>query len=36
MNARGLAVDDLIAGAHRSSLDELAEWTVWADKAMVF
>ncbi|AGK48581.1 MULTISPECIES: DsrE family protein [Burkholderia] len=36
MNARGLAVDDLVAGAHRSSMDELAEWSVWADKALVF
>jgi uncharacterized protein involved in oxidation of intracellular sulfur len=36
MDARGIATDDLITGAHRSSLDELAQWTVWADKALVF
>lgn len=36
MDARGMAAEDLIAGAQRSSLDELAQWTVWADKALVF
>ncbi|HJV67992.1 DsrE/DsrF/TusD sulfur relay family protein [Ideonella sp.] len=36
MDARGVGVDDLIAGAHRSSLDELAQWTAWADKVLVF
>lgn len=36
MDARGIAAKDLIAGAHRSTLDELAEWTAWADKALVF
>lgn len=36
MDARGVGADDLIAGAHRSSLDELAQWTAWADKVLVF
>jgi len=36
MDARGIAVDDLITGARRSSMDELAEWTAWADKVLVF
>lgn len=36
MDARGIAADDLIAGAHRSTLAELTEWTAWADKALVF
>lgn len=36
MAARGLADEDLLVGAHRSSLDELAQWTTWADKALVF
>ena len=36
MDARGIAVDDLVAGAHRSSMDELAQWTAWADKVLVF
>jgi uncharacterized protein involved in oxidation of intracellular sulfur len=27
MEARGISADDLIPGAHRSSLDELTQWT---------
>jgi uncharacterized protein involved in oxidation of intracellular sulfur len=36
MDARGLADGDLLDGAQRSSLDELAEWTTWAGKVLVF
>ena len=36
MDARGIAAEDLIAGAHRSTMDELAAWTPWADKVLVF
>ncbi|MDI1269613.1 MAG: DsrE family protein [Polaromonas sp.] len=36
MDARGISVEDLIPGAHRSTLDELTQWTVWADKVLVF
>ncbi|MGC5887509.1 DsrE/DsrF/TusD sulfur relay family protein [Ralstonia pseudosolanacearum] len=36
MDARGVKSEDLIAGAHRSTLSELTEWTVWSDKALVF
>ena len=36
MDARGIAVADLIEGAHRSSMDELTQWTAWADKVLVF
>lgn len=36
MDARGISVDDLIQGSRRSSLDELTEWTTWADKVLVF
>lgn len=36
MDARGIVVDDLVAGSHRSSLDELTQWTTWADKVLVF
>lgn len=36
MDARGIGVDDLVDGAHRSSLDELTQWTTWADKVLVF
>lgn len=36
MDARGIAPGELVAGAQRSSLEELAEWTQWADKVIVF
>ncbi|MDP2448468.1 MAG: DsrE family protein [Polaromonas sp.] len=36
MDARGISVEDLIPGAHRSTLDELTQWTDWADKVLVF
>jgi uncharacterized protein involved in oxidation of intracellular sulfur len=36
LDARGIKADELIDGASRSTLDELAEWTVWAEKVLVF
>ncbi len=36
MDARGLADGELTEGAHRSTLDELTAWTLWADKVLVF
>lgn len=36
MDARGIADTDLIEGANRGTLDELTEWTAWADKVLVF
>lgn len=36
MDARGLADGELIAGTRRSSMAELADWTVWADKVLVW
>lgn len=36
MDARGLTDDELVEGARRSTLDELTDWTVWADKVLVF
>jgi uncharacterized protein involved in oxidation of intracellular sulfur len=36
MDARGLAPDELAEGALRSTLDELTEWTLWADRVLVF
>ncbi len=36
MDARGIGEAELVDGAKRSSLDELAEWTTWADKVIVF
>jgi uncharacterized protein involved in oxidation of intracellular sulfur len=36
MDARGLTDDELVEGARRSTLDELADWTQWADKVLTF
>jgi len=36
MDARGLAESDLIEGARRSSMDELAAATIEADRVLVF
>lgn len=36
MDARGLAAEDLVEGAHRGTLDELANWTGEADQVLVF
>lgn len=36
MDARGLADDDLAEGCRRSSLDELARWTLEAERVLVF
>ena len=36
MDARGLKPEALVAGAHRSSMDELTAWTREADKVLVF
>lgn len=36
MDARGLGSEDLMEGAERSSMDELAEATLAADKVLVF
>jgi len=34
--ARGLTDDRLAEGAHGSSMEELASWTQWAEKALIF
>lgn len=36
MDARGLTDADLVEGARRSTMDELTDWTAWADKVLVF
>lgn len=36
MEARGLSVDEIVEGSHKSTLAELTEWTAWADKVLVF
>lgn len=36
MDARGMADTELIEGAKRSTLAQLADWTVEADKVLIF
>ena len=36
MDARGITDTELAEGSHRSSLEELTNWTLWADKVLVF
>jgi len=36
MDARGIEDAELAEGTCRSSLDELTDWTLWADKVIVF
>jgi len=36
MDARGFADTDLIEGIHKSTMDELTDWTIEADKVLVF
>jgi uncharacterized protein involved in oxidation of intracellular sulfur len=36
MDARGMIEPDLAETAHRSTLDQLTEWTQWAEKTLVF
>lgn len=34
--ARGLSEADLAEGVHRGSMEELADWTLWADRTVVY
>lgn len=36
IDARGISETDMVKGASRSSMDELAAWTQWSDKVLVF
>lgn len=36
LDARGLSEDQLIEGARRSTLEELTDWTLWADRTLEF
>ena len=36
MDARGLTEAELVEGTRRSSLDELTDWALWADRVIVF
>ncbi|MCM2316254.1 MAG: DsrE family protein [Thermoanaerobaculia bacterium] len=36
MDARGITVEELAEGAHRSNMDELTDWTTAAGRVLVF
>lgn len=36
MDARGMQTSELAEGVHRGTLEELADWSEWADKVFVF
>jgi uncharacterized protein involved in oxidation of intracellular sulfur len=36
MDARAIEEGEIAEGARRSSLDELTDWTLWADKVITF
>ncbi len=36
MDARAMSDDSLIAGVHRSTMEELTDWTLWADQVIVY
>lgn len=36
MDARGMTEGELCEGAKRGTLEQLADWTLWADKTLVF
>ena len=36
LDARGMIDEELADGIHRSSMDELAAWALWASKVVVF
>ncbi len=36
MDARGVTEGELTRGAARSTLEELTDWTLWADQVLVF
>ncbi len=36
MDARAIDDGEIVAGARRSSLEELTDWTLWADEVVTF
>jgi uncharacterized protein involved in oxidation of intracellular sulfur len=36
MEARGINEEELAAGSHPSSMEELTDWTIWADQVITF
>jgi uncharacterized protein involved in oxidation of intracellular sulfur len=36
LDARGIAQEELAESTQRSTMEELADWTLWADRILVF
>jgi uncharacterized protein involved in oxidation of intracellular sulfur len=36
LDARGIRDDMLVEAAHRSALEQLTDWTLWAEQTLVF
>lgn len=36
MDARGMSDEELLPGTQRATMEKLAYWTIWADKALTF
>jgi uncharacterized protein involved in oxidation of intracellular sulfur len=36
MDARGVRDSELVEGTHQSTMDELTDWSIWADRTFVF
>ena len=36
IDARGVTEADLLEGVHRSSMEEMTDWTIWAEKVLIF
>jgi uncharacterized protein involved in oxidation of intracellular sulfur len=36
MDARGISEEALVKGAHRSGLQDLTDWTLWAERTVSF
>ena len=36
LDARGISEQQLVQGARRSTMEELTDWTLWAEKTLVF
>ncbi|MCL6595266.1 MAG: DsrE family protein [Firmicutes bacterium] len=36
LDTRGLKTEDLVEGVRRGSMEELAAWTLWADRVIVY
>ena len=36
LDARGIKDEELMDGTHRGTLEELADWSIWAEQILVF